>query len=72
MYKTKWQVKSELGYITNVICYHFGKHPHFPTYLLEENETYEITMIWNCKLINTFEIFLKCLFYKNSIIFEEK
>jgi len=71
MYKTEWALKSELGYTAKIICYHFRKHPRFAPYLLTENESYEIEMVWNSKLINTPVIFLKCLFHKNTVIIKE-
>lgn len=64
MYKTHWEIKNE-QYIIFLDCYHFGKTPRFPSNFLKENKAYEIEMIWNLKLINTPEIFWKCLLRKN-------
>lgn len=68
MYKTRWYIKTEKE-TTELYCYHFGKRPYFPPHFLEEDEFYEIEMIYNSKLINTFKIFVKCLFHK---IYKEK
>ena len=63
MYKTEWYIKTEEGTI-GLVCYHFGKRPYFFYHFLEDEKVYEIEMLWNLKLINTFGIFLKCLFHK--------
>lgn len=62
MYKTVWYInygdfKTELTY------YHFGKEPKFPSwYMQEEGTTYEITIVWNLKLVRSPKMFFKCLF----------
>ena len=67
MYKTVWMIKSLTENITTELTwYHFGKEPKFPSWYMEEGETYEIEMIWNLKLIYTPKMFFRCLthFYK--------
>ena len=67
MYKTVWMIKSLTKNITTELTwYHFGKDPKFPSWYMEEGETYEIEMIWNLKLLHTPKMFFRCLthFYK--------
>lgn len=71
MYKTEWRIDTE-GYTATMVCYHFGKHPYFPSRSMVENEVYEIEMIWNSKLVNTPKIFWKCLFHKRVVTFIDK
>lgn len=68
MTKTIWLIidntentKTEFTY------YHFGKAPQFPAWYFESGHNYEVEMVWNFKLINTFKIFFKCLFHQYVI-----
>ena len=67
MYKTIWLIFEENETTKQFTLYHFGKTPHFPTWYTKEGHVYEIEMIFNLKLVNTFEIFIKCLFKNYTI-----
>lgn len=62
MYKTIWVIH-DLTTDTNteLVYYHFGKEPFFPSWYMEEKHAYEIEVLWNVKLLNTVSIFFKCL-----------
>ena len=63
MYKTVWNIcDKENGQITEFTYYHFGKEPKFANWYMEEGKIYEIEMIWNLRLVDTFKNFAKCLF----------
>lgn len=62
MTKTTWMIIDETTNTkTELIYYHFGKEPKFPTWYMEAGHSYIIEMIWNFKLINTLSAFFKCL-----------
>lgn len=61
MYKTIWMINYENSQV-KFTQYHFGKAPRFPSWYMEEDNFYEIEMLWNLKLISTFQTFIKCLF----------
>lgn len=67
MYKTSWLITDGMGvgaHTTELIYYHFGKTPKFPTWYMEgEPHFYTIEMMENSKLINRFSLFLDCLFH---------
>lgn len=46
---------------TELIYYHFGKEPKFPTWYMKENHIYQIKMTWNFKLLWNLKLFFKCL-----------
>ena len=66
MYKTMWYIYDG-NQEAELIAYHFGKEPRFPSRYLQEETTYEIEMLWNISLIATAKIFFKCLFHKYII-----
>ena len=62
MYKTIWKIyDKEDNQTTELTHYHFGKEPKFPNWYMEEGKIYEIEMVWNLRLANSFKIFIKCL-----------
>lgn len=62
MYKTVWMIKDlKDNTETLLYYYHFGKQPKFPTWYMEEEKAYEITMVWNVKLLHTPKLFFNCL-----------
>ena len=63
MYKTTWAIKIDDVETVELVYYHFGKTPKFPSWYMEENHWYEIEMIWNFKLITSVKTFCKCLFH---------
>lgn len=60
MYKTIWSVTRD-NIETKLTTYHFGKTPKFPTWYMEEDAVYTIEILWNIKIVNTFNTFFKCL-----------
>lgn len=66
MTKTVWIITDENNIKTKLTYYHFGKEPKFPSWYMEENHVYTIEIVWNVKLVKTFNIFFKCLthYYK--------
>lgn len=68
MYKTTWAIKDlDANTETELVYYHFGKDPKFPTWYMEEGHSYEIEMIWNLKLLHTVPAFFKCLTHSYTI-----
>ena len=67
MYKTIWCISKDSTTPIKFTQYHFGKTPYFPSWYMEEGHVYEIEIIFNMKLINTFKIFKKCLFKTHEI-----
>lgn len=61
MYKTIWFI-DDGEFKTKFTQYHFNKEPRFPAWYMEEGKVYTIELMWNLKLLNTLELFLKCLF----------
>lgn len=62
MYKTIWSIVDTTEHCTTILTfYHFGKNPRFPAWYFEEDHTYEIEMLWNFKLLRSFDIIFKCL-----------
>ena len=64
MYKTTWFIKDIIDNTNTkieLVYYHFGKNPMFPSWYMKENHAYEIEMIWHFKLLKTLPLFLKCL-----------
>ena len=62
MWKTIWIITDETENVsTELTYYHFKAEPKFPSWYMEANHSYNIEMIWNIKLIRTFNIFFKCL-----------
>ena len=68
MYKTIWGIKDVTENVfIELIYYHFGKEPKFPTWYMEEEKVYEVEMFWNLKLLYTPKIFFKCLTHSYKI-----
>ena len=65
MTKTVWIITDENNVKTELTYYHFKKEPKFPSWYLKENYC-TVEMVWNVKLIKTFNTFFKCLthYYK--------
>lgn len=62
MTKTTWMIIDETTNTkTELVYYHFGKEPKFPTWYMEAGHSYIIEMIWNFKLLKTPKLFFKCL-----------
>lgn len=66
MTKTIWIITDENNIKTELTYYHFGKEPKFPSWYMEESHIYTIEIVWNVKLVKTFNTFFKCLthYYK--------
>jgi hypothetical protein len=67
MYRTAWRCESRNGNIVLIFYYHFGKDACFPHEEIATENYDTITLLWNNKLINTFEMFKKCLRKKVEI-----
>jgi hypothetical protein len=64
---TIWMIRDENTHKeTELIYYHFGKTPRFPSSYLKENHSYIIKMIWNMEL-RTFKGFFRCLMHLQTI-----
>lgn len=70
MYNTTWLIgdESENGvFQTELVVYHFGKNPKFPSWYLEANHSYVIEMVRNFKLTPHPSAFFKCLTHQYII-----
>lgn len=62
MTKTTWTIIDETDNTkTELVYYHFGKEPKFPSWYMEKGHNYNIEMVWNFKLLKTPKLFFKCL-----------
>lgn len=71
MYRTTWRCECHNGDIVLIFYYHFGKDACFPHDEISTDIYDTITLLFNNKLINTFEIFKKC-FRKKVVIKVQK
>lgn len=67
MTKTTWTIIDETNTKTELVYYHFGKEPKFPTWYMEEGHNYNIEMVWNFKLVISLSTFYKCLVHRYII-----
>ena len=71
MYTTIWAIHDETDEgttTTQLVYYHFGKTPQFPSWYMKEDHTYSIELAFNYKLVRRIDLFFKCLTRYHRII----